>query len=87
MIEEANTTLKLFPPAAYMYYEQIMELKQFHSGMLPIFVHPSLYRALKLMLMFPGDIGSLSLEGAIKTEMRPLVGVLTPAMFNPWSHP
>lgn len=50
------------------------------------FVYPSLYKALKLM--FFGDIGGLSFEGTIKTEIGQVsvalaVGLLTPAIFNP----
>ena len=55
-------------------------------GRSPLFVHLSLYRALKLT--FPRDVGGLAHDDAIPTEiatesMSQIVGVLTPAMFRP----
>lgn len=77
-------SLKLVPKAAYMYDAKMTSLEQFSSGSYPVFVHPSLYRALKLT--FRGDIGNLSLD-SIKSKMGTgtigqAVGVLTSAMFN-----
>lgn len=67
MIKEANMSLKLVPQMAYMNDNQMIELKKYSTGSLPVYVHPSLYRALKLM--FPGDIVSLSLDDTVKSEM------------------
>ena len=59
-------------------------------GRVPVVLHPSLYRAVKLT--FPRDIGGLAHDGAITNEMATssmsqTVGVLTPAMFSPGSQP
>lgn len=45
----------------------VKNLNQYCSGRPSLYVHPSLYRALKLTL--PLDIGGLFLEGLIKNEM------------------
>lgn len=42
------------------------KFKQFCSGKVPFFAHPSLYRALKLTYLW--DISGLSLDGSIKTD-------------------
>ena len=59
-------------------------------GRVPVVLHPSLYRAVKLT--FPRDIGGLAHDGAITNEMatgsmNQTVGVLTPAMFSPGTQP
>ena len=59
-------------------------------GRVPVVLHPSLYRALKLT--FPRDVGGLAHDGAIDNEMATgsmsqTVGVLTPAMFSPGTQP
>ena len=59
-------------------------------GRVPIFLHPSLYRALKLT--YPWDDGGLAHDGAINNEMATgsmsqTIGVLTPAMFSPGTQP
>ena len=59
-------------------------------GRVPVVLHPSLYRALKLT--YPRDVGSLAHDGAINNEMATgsmshTVGVLTPAMFSPGTQP
>ena len=59
-------------------------------GRVPVVLHPSLYRAIKLT--FPRDVGGLAHDGAIDNEMAtgPMsqtVGVLTPAMFSPGTQP
>ena len=59
-------------------------------GRIPVVLHPSLYRAVKLT--FPRDIGGLAYDGAITNEMATgsmsqTVGVLTPAMFTPGTQP
>lgn len=64
MGKQVNAALKLLLPTAYMYDEQMTNLKQFCSVRLLVVVHLSLYRALKLTL--PGDIGDRSFESTIK---------------------
>ena len=59
-------------------------------GRVPVVLHPSLYRALKLT--FPRDVGGLAHDGAIDNEMATgsmsqTVGVLTPAMFSQGTQP
>ena len=59
-------------------------------GRVPVVLHPSLYRAIKLT--FPRDVGGLAHDGAIDNEMATgsmsqTVGVLTPAMFSPGTQP
>ena len=59
-------------------------------GRVPVVLHPSLYRALKLT--YPRDVGGLAHDGAINNEMATgsrsqTVGVLTPAMFSPGTQP
>ena len=39
----------------------------FFSGRVPIYVHPSFYRVLKLK--FPMDVGGLSRDGRVTTEL------------------
>lgn len=61
------------------------KVSQFCSGWVPVFVHPSLYRVLKLT--FPWDIGSLTIDGHIKNEMGQVsmgeaVSLLTPTIFK-----
>ena len=56
------------------------------SGRVPICVHPSFYRSLKVR--FPLDVGGLSRGGRVKTELdngslRQAVGILTPKDFEP----
>lgn len=70
--------------------EQISQLKQFCSGRVPVLVHPSLYRALKLT--FPWDVGGISQDGSIKTEMGTgsmgeAVGIPTQTMFQGEAQP
>lgn len=84
MNEESNAASNMLLPLTYFNENNVKHLKQFCSGKLPhFFFHPSLYRALKLI--FPWDIGSLSLDGIIKTvmgqgSMEQVVGILYPAM-------
>lgn len=85
MMAEANETFGSFPPMACFEDEVVKKLHQYCSGRFPVFVHPSLYRALKLT--FSLDIDGLSPDGTIKTKMGTgsmgeAVGVLTPSMFN-----
>ena len=56
------------------------------SGRVPICVHPSFYRSLKVRL--PLDVGGLSSGGRVTTELgtgslRQAVGILTPKGFEP----
>ena len=56
------------------------------SGRVPICVHPSFYRSLKVR--FPLDVGGLSRGGRVTTELgtdslRQAVGILTPEDFQP----
>lgn len=87
-------SLKLMSPTqiTYVYDDHMTKLKQNWTGRLPVFVQPSLYRALKVA--FPQDIGGLSLDDTIKSEIGTAkgsngqsVGILTPAMFNAYSQP
>ena len=59
-------------------------------GWVPVVLHPSLYRALKLT--YPRDVRGLAHDGAITNEMATgsmsqTVSVLTPAMFSPGTQP
>ena len=56
----------------------------------PIVLHPSLYRAIKLT--YPWDIGGLAHERVLTSEMatgfmNQTVSVLIPAMFSPGTQP
>lgn len=87
---ETNQTFGMFLPMACFVDDNVTKLQQFCSGRFPLLVHPSLYRALKQT--FPLDIGGLSPDGTIKSEMGTgsmgeAVGVLTPAMFNAGEQP
>ena len=58
----------------------------FCSGRVPILVHPSLYRSLKLR--FPIDVGRITRDNRVTTELgtgslRQAVGILTPKDFRP----
>ena len=59
-------------------------------GRVPVVLHPSLYRAVKLT--FPRDIGGLAHDDAITNEMATVfmsqtISVLTPAMFSLGTQP
>ena len=56
------------------------------SGRVPILVHPSLYRSLKLR--FPIGVGGITRDNRVTTELstgslRQAVGILTPKDFRP----
>ena len=56
------------------------------SGRVPILVHPSLYRSLKLR--FPIDVGGITRDNRVTTELGTgslckAVGILTPKDFRP----
>ena len=85
MLGEANEALG---PISY-FKDDLISCKGL-IGRVPVVLHPSLYRALKLTL--PWDIGGLAHDRAINNEMATgsmsqTVGVLTPAMFSPGTQP
>ena len=56
----------------------------------PVVLHPSLYRALKLT--YPQNVGGLAHDGVITNEMAAgsmsqTVGILSPVMFSPGTQP
>ena len=56
------------------------------TGRVPVYVHPSLYRALKLI--FPTDVGGLAHQGKITRDigrggLGQAVSILTPEHFRP----
>ena len=56
------------------------------KGRVPILLHPSFYRALKLR--FPGDVGGIAEDGIVSTELGQgslghAVGILTQQDFRP----
>lgn len=67
MVEEATKTFKMSPPIVIFENDEINKLKQFCSGRVPVLIHPSFYRALKLT--YPWNIVSLSYDGTIKNEI------------------
>ena len=92
MVEEALKSFNKYHASSCHNCKMILlnKLKQFCSGRAPVLVHPSLYRALKLT--FPWDVGGLSADGSVKTEMGQgsmgeAVGILSPSMFKPASQP
>lgn len=90
MVMEAKQVFGIVPPIAFFDNDNVKKLNQYCSGELLLFVHPSLYRALKLT--FSLDIGSLSPDDSIMTEMGTgsmgeSVSVLTLAMFNAREQP
>lgn len=81
MLEEANFAFNIFSAVAFFNDQDLIEIKKSYVGRVSVKVHPSFYRALKLT--FPLDIGGLSTNGSITTEMTvgsmgTAVGVLTP---------
>lgn len=65
--------------------EEAKKLRQFSSGRVLVFVHPSLYRALKSTFLW--DIGDPTIDGHIKNEMcqgsmDKAVGILTHTTFK-----
>lgn len=64
----------------------LKNLRQFCSGRVPVLLHPSLYRAIKLT--YPTDVGGIVTEGRMTSELGvgslgQSVGVLSPADFRP----
>lgn len=67
MIDEAKKSFSGSSPIIITDNDDLKKLKQFCGGRVAVFVHPSLYRALKLT--FPWDIGGVSQDGIIKFGM------------------
>ena len=56
------------------------------TGRVPIYIHPSFYRSLKLR--YPVDVEGISRNGRVTTEvgtgsLRQAVGIITPEDFQP----
>ena len=84
MLREANSAFSMSIPLAVWHHPDLKKMKSCCSGRVPVFMHPSLYRAAKLT--FPRDVGGVSQDGTINNEMGvdpmgPAIGVLTPSMF------
>ena len=67
-------------------HPSLEHMNTFCSGRAPIYVHPSLYRALKVL--YPRDVGSISRTNRVTVElgrgsMGQAVGVLTSTDFRP----
>lgn len=63
---ETIKSFKIASPTAIVKNGEINKLKQFCSGRIPVLVHPSLYRALKLRSW---DISGLFHDDTTKNEM------------------
>ena len=64
----------------------LRKMLPFCSGRVPILVHPSFYRSLKLR--YPMDVGGITRDDRVSTELgtgflRQAVGILTPKDFRP----
>ena len=84
MLKEANTAFNMSIPLAVWHHPDLKKQKVNCSGRVPVFMHPSLYRASKLT--FPRDVGGVCQDGSIDNEMGvdpmgPAIGILTPSMF------
>lgn len=82
---ETIETFSTFPLLFFFYDNNVKKLNQFCSVRFPLFVQPSLHKALKLTFLW--DIGGLSFDLTIKpkmgqSSMEQTIGVLIPAMFN-----
>ena len=67
-------------------HQSLKKLLPFCSGRVPILVHPSFYRYLKLR--YPVDVGGITRDDRVNTELgtgslRQAVGILTPKDFRP----
>ena len=85
MLGEANEALG---PISY-FKDDLISCKGL-VGRIPVVLHPSIYRAIKLT--YPRDVGGLAHDGVITNEMATgsmcqTVGVLSPAMFSPSTQP
>ena len=79
---QTDTGIKL----AVLEHSSLKKCITYCSGRVPILVHPSLYRALKLK--FPIDVGGITRDNRVTTELgtgslRQAVGILTPRDFRP----
>ena len=79
---QTDTGIKL----AELEHSSLKKCIPFCSGRVPILVHPSLYRYLKLR--FPIDVGGITWDNRVTTELgtgslRQAVGILTPKDFRP----
>ena len=78
---QTDTGIKL----AELEHSSLKKYIPFCSGRVPILVHPSLYRSLKLK--FSLDVGGITRDNRVTTElgtgsMRQAVGILTPKDFR-----
>ena len=67
-------------------HQSLKKLLPFCAGRVPILVHPSFYRSLKLR--YPVDVGGITRDDRVSTELgtgslRQAVGILTPKDFRP----
>ena len=79
---QTDTGIKL----AELEHSSLKKCITYCSGRVPILVHPSLYRALKLK--FPIDVGGITRDNRVTTELgtgslRQAVSILTPKDFRP----
>ena len=79
---QTDTGMKL----AELEHSSLKKCIIFCEGRVPILVHPSLYRSLKLR--FPIDVGGITRDNRVSTELgtgslRQAVGILTPKIFRP----
>ena len=84
MMEEANNAFNISPPLAFFNDEELILLQKSCTGRVPIRIHPTLYRAIKLT--FPLDIGGVAPDGLVSNELGQgslgsSVGVLNASMF------
>ena len=85
MLGEANQALGLIS-----YIKDNINSCKGLVGRVPVVLHPSLCRAVKLT--YPRDVGDLTHDRVITNKistgsMNHSVGVLTPAMFSPGTQP
>ena len=71
---------------AELKHPSLKKLLTYCTGKVPIYVHPSFYRALKVQ--YPMDVGGVSRDGRVTTELstgslRQAIGILTPEDFRP----
>ena len=82
MVRQTDMGIEL----AELEHSSLRQCFPFCSGRVPILVHPSFYRSLKVR--FPLDVGGVSRDGRVKTELgigslRQAVGILTPKDSRP----
>ena len=71
---------------AEMGHDSLNEISAKCTGRVPIYVHPTFYRSLKLL--FPYDVSGISRSSRVTLELctgslRQAVGILTPKDFRP----